>query len=1098
MQGRQKMGLRFSFDIGTNSIGFAAWSTGQDPNGIFGDKDAPQAILKSGVRIFSDGRNPKDGESLAVMRRVPKGARTRRDRFVARKKALIAKLGESGLFPADRQAQLLLQAVDPYDLRAAGLDRQLTLHEFGRILFHLNQRRGFQSNRKADRKTKNAESGKIALASKALAETLKEVGARSFGEWLWKRHNVKDEMGKPAPIPVRIRMDGKGATALYEFYPTRQMLKDEFDLLWESQAKYHPETLTESLRQTLRDAIIFYQRDLKPPKVGNCTFVEGEPRIPKCLASVEARELYERLNHLRLSTGPRTPDRPLAANERDALASALLFEPKLTMTKLRKALKLPGHVKINFEETGEKEIRGAATSARLAKESHFGRRWRMMDFAQRDEVISLLLEAVDADELAETLQEHYQLTEAAARECAGAPLADGYSRLGATANNAILDELINGTDERGYVIPYSEAVRRAGWHHSDERDGEILDALPYYGQVLQRHIIPGTMDKDDRGDQPKYWGRIANPTVHIGLGQLRRLVNLLIKEFGHPDQIVVELARELKQNKEQKERTIKENRQNRDANERRSARIAEVAAALGDHPETMDTGENRAKLKLYEEQAQANGGIALCPFSLRPMQLTELFSDKVEFEHLLPMSRSFDGSSANKVVCFRVMNRVKRGKTPFEAFGGEGNWPDIAANAARLPPNKRWRFEPDAWEKFEQGSLGKLDERTRSAMGIDSGFLARQLNETKYLSRIAKAYLGKICDPDQIYVTPGTLTGMLRGKWGLNGVLGNEAAKNRSDQRHHALDAIVIGAMTRAFLNAMARQAGQAEAQDFDRALGDVPKPFEHFRDAVKASLDKIVVSVKPEHGTGGALHEDTAYGFVRNSKEAAIIGNLVRRKAAADLTPSEADSVRDEHLRKLLQAEIAPLRDAKGKLTKGREKDYAAALQAFARAHNLRRLRIGKEDKSVVPINDRKTGLPYKAVVPGENHHMDIVQMRDGTWQGFAATVFEVNQRDYRPKWERAKLGGKLVMRLHKGDMVELEDKDGVRKIKRVVRLAPSNNRIYLADHKEGNPSDSRSADPDDAFEWDLAGIGKLKERQCAAVIVDEIGRVRPRRSNV
>ena len=365
-------------------------------------------------------------------------------------------------------------------------------------------------------------------------------------------------------------------------------------------------------------------------------------------------------------------------------------------------------------------------------------------------------------------------------------------------------------------MTYAEAVLRAGqdreppWHHSDERDGEIFARLPYYGQVLQRHVLPGSMEDKDRDDDAAFWGRIMNPTVHIGLNQLRRVVNALIARFGAPDQIVVELARELKQNAEQKEREQKRNRENRDANDKRAPKLAELGVP--------DTGENRARLKLYEEQQRAGDGVALCPFSGRPIGIAQVFTSEIEIEHILPRSRTLDDSAANKVLCFREMNRIKRGKSPFEAFGDKPEWEDIVGRAEKLPNNKRWRFKPDAMKKFEE----------------EGGFLARQLNETKYLSRLAKAYLGKICDPDQVYVTPGTLTGLLRGKWGLNGLLGDENRKNRTDHRHHAIDAIVIGAMTRGLLNSLAREAGRAEQSQFDAVLGKIPWPFDNFREVVR------------------------------------------------------------------------------------------------------------------------------------------------------------------------------------------------------------------------------------------------------------------------
>jgi len=144
------MGTRFAFDLGTNSLGFAVWRTGLDPNGVFGEH-APRELLWSGVRLFKDGRNPKDQQSLATMRRIPKQARKRRDRFVLRRADLIAALIEAGLMPSDTSERKALEALDPYALRAAALDRALKPHEIGRAIFHLNQRRGFKSNRKTDK-----------------------------------------------------------------------------------------------------------------------------------------------------------------------------------------------------------------------------------------------------------------------------------------------------------------------------------------------------------------------------------------------------------------------------------------------------------------------------------------------------------------------------------------------------------------------------------------------------------------------------------------------------------------------------------------------------------------------------------------------------------------------------------------------------------------------------------------------------------------------------------------------------------------------------------------------------------------------------------
>lgn len=1069
------MPIRYAFDMGTNSIGWAVWRTGPDPEGVFGD-NAPRDLMGAGVRLFKDGRNPKDGASLAEMRRGPRQSRKRRDRFVLRRADLLALLSQHGLMPLTVDERRQVAETDPYQLRAKGLDEALTLFEFGRVLFHLNQRRGFRSNRKTDKADKDK--GKIAEATARLAAMLEEQKCRTFGEFLWNRH--KGELGdpkrprSPGRLPVRIRLDGQGAKALYQYYPTRELIRHEFDLLWAKQQELHPAELPESLRDAVAN-VIFRQRDLKPPVVGRCTFVPEEFRLPKALPSVQAREVYERLGHLRImgSSG----ERALLPEQRDALASELLNKDKLTFGQIRKALKLGGDTTINFEEAGEKDLRGIATNRMLQKVDHYGPAWRALPVEKKDAFVQKLLDEADEEKLVARLRNEDGLSPEQAKACASIPLPEGYSRIGPTANAAILEALITERDEKGFVITYAEAVKRAGkktglaWHHSDERDGEIFDRLPYYGKILQRHVLPGTMDPDHKKDEAKFWGRITNPTVHIGLNQLRTVINDLIPAFGAPDEVVMELARELKQSAKEREKKQLENRKNREENEKRAKKLEEL--------KIPDTGENRARLRLYEEQVQKGSGVVLCPFSGKSIGPTKLFSSEIEIEHLLPRSRTLDDSNANKVLCYREMNRIKRGKTPWEAFHDTPEWPAIWERAQGLPFYKRWRFEEGAIKRF---------------MG-DRDFLERQLNETKYLSRLAKVYVGKVCNPDKVYVTPGTLTGLLRGKWGLNGLLSDDNRKNRDDHRHHAVDAVVIGCMTRGLINRLARESERAERTEFDNILGDVPKPFAEFRDAVRTAIDPLIVSYKPEHGKKGALHEDTAYGLVTDEKEAAVIGNLIRRKPLADLTPGEVETIRDPELRKALKDATAEFLDGKGKV-----KDvngFKAALAKFGAEKNIRRVRTGKTDASVVIVKDRRDGTPYKALTPGENHHLDVVQLRDGSWKGFAASVFEVNQKGWRPQWERDKIGGKLVMRLHKGDLVEVDDTDGVRRIKLVVRLEPSAGRVRLVPHNEGGKLDERHNDPDDSFRWDLASISGLKSRNCVAVRIDAVGRKQLMKSN-
>ncbi|MEQ8177865.1 MAG: hypothetical protein RIA10_05965, partial [Amphiplicatus sp.] len=251
---------RIALDMGETSIGWAVFElAGSDIGSL-----KPLRLVDLGVQLFSNGRDPKTGDPLAAARREPKAMRRRRDRTLQRRAYLLSLLESSELLPPAGPDRDQVMALDPYKLRARGVSEMLTLHEFGRALFHLNQRRGFKSNRKTD--PEEGEEGKIASASERLREELAEKGLRTLGQFLAARQSADKVRDRQA---VRIRLNGKGAQAYYDFYPMRAMVEEEFDILWGEQSKHHP-ALTEELRDKIRAALLF-QRPLKDPPVGRCS-----------------------------------------------------------------------------------------------------------------------------------------------------------------------------------------------------------------------------------------------------------------------------------------------------------------------------------------------------------------------------------------------------------------------------------------------------------------------------------------------------------------------------------------------------------------------------------------------------------------------------------------------------------------------------------------------------------------------------------------------------------------------------------------------------------------------------------------------------------
>ena len=166
---------------------------------------------------------------------------------------------------------------------------------------------------------------------------------------------------------------------------------------------------------------------------------------------------------------------------------------------------------------------------------------------------------------------------------------------------------------------------------------------------------------DPRDTNDKRWGRFPNPTVHIGLGQLRRVVNALIAEHGPPTEIAVEMTRAFKLSPKKLAEVEKEQAENQKKNEKRADQIRKLGQAVN--------ARNLLKLRLWEEQNPYDPLDRRCPYTGEVIGIERLLSDEMDIDHLIPFADSWDDSAANKVVCMRFANRDKGKRTPFEAFG---------------------------------------------------------------------------------------------------------------------------------------------------------------------------------------------------------------------------------------------------------------------------------------------------------------------------------------------------------------------------------------------------------------------------------------------
>ncbi len=1006
---------RLALDMGTNSLGWAAFA--------LGSAGEVESLMESGVRIFSDGREPssKDrvGESLAVERRLARGARRNRDRRQKRKHQLIKRLIHLGLMPANIAERKSLENLDPYELRAAAVEYPLSAHKLGRTLFHIGQRRGFLSNRKSD--GDDEESGKI---KPKISELRTKLGGQTLGQWL----NDRLKSGKS------IRFRGEDG----DLYADRAMYKQEFDAIRAIQEAHHSLSPTDwnDLRNGNKSQGfdgIFFQRKLKPVERGRCEFFIEEYRAHKDLPIAHEFRILQEVGNLQYYDGQEKYH--LSDEQRTILIDHLNTQKTMSFGAVRKlknpdgSFVFPRSCLFNLEKGPRDKLNGNATTVDMRKDKMLGPVWNSLSADDQNDMIEMLHEAHDDEQLVTDLMESFPLNQDQAKAVSKFKLISATTRLSRKFMMRCAAIM------RENNIGYDEAVREVYddngeyFHHSRYAVDQILDRLPYYGSVLQGSVIgakPADFDAEENPEQ--HYGRINNPTVHVALNQLRKLINRLSERFGPPGEIHVELVRDLKKTAKARDDIAKQNKQYAKANDRRADLFRDVCD--GQNPSGLDL----KKIRLWEELG-ADQFTRHCPFSGKVISAAMLFNGEAEIEHILPFSRTLDNGTANLTVAIRQANRLKGNRTPYEAFSGDHYadqgmvWADIAERAKGLPKNKRWRYDADAMDRFEK----------------DGGFIARQLTDNAYISKITKRYLSHICDQNKIATIPGGLTAMMRGKWHLNSLLGDHNFKERNDHRHHAIDAFVVGLTDRGMLKRVSdlTKRGADLREHID--LPDITA----LRNQLKDKLAKMIISFKPDHGTNGKMYKETAYGIVKPEKQDPDLKgySLVTRKKITSLTDKEIGAIRNHGWRSLIEQHVYEAKAVGVKLDK--------ALADFGKEHNIKTIRILVSNQSATAI----PSAPYKAYAPDSYVCVDIWQLPKGKpgkwkkgeveWKG--AFWSYADCKGATPDKNKGKIdekpihpAAKFITRLFKNDMVELEE-DGEVKIMRVGGFSTTDNKIDL-----------------------------------------------------
>lgn len=1045
------MSYILGLDLGETSLGIA----------VLNEKEGePISIDSMGVRIFPDGRENDGKTPLAVKRRIARGIRRNLDRRLKRKEKLIEFLIENNLISQNKEERLNLKKLNPYELRTKGLDEKLSLNELSRVLIHINQRRGFLNNRKSDKQQKDSSDMKVAM--KETIEKIKNNGCKTLGEYLYflQKQNSHSLL-RVRPEEVKEEKIIKEKSKLinvtkYNYFPSRELYFNETKLILDKQSEFYPQLnniiFDKDLKKeiSIKDKIvdiIFYQRKLRPQEVGKCQFEDGEYRCPKASPLFQEFRILCNLVNLDLIN-----EFHLTEDGKKEIKNMLMSQKEVKFSAMRKKLNIGANILFNLESDERENLEGDVTSYELSKKDNFGKLWKEINEDKKEEIVDKILNEESDEKLTKYLKDNFNyLSEEQINNITNINLPDGYASLSLKAIRKIIIHLREGKR-------YDEACEIVYGSHSFKNNNLNLDKLPYYGEILKTHVIGGTTDKNDKDNPEKYFGKITNPTVHIGLNQLKYCVNKIIEEKGKPEYIVIELARDLKLNKKQKSRIKTE----QDQNIKDNKRINEELKNLG----LAQNYDNRMLYKIWERLA-INPNERRCPFCGTPISISNLFSPNFHIEHLLPFSKTYDDSINNKVIACSSCNSEKRDRSPFEAWGHDKDkYNEIMARVEFLPKKVQWRFEKNAMEKFND----------------ENKILARMLSDTQYLSKVACEYLSCLYPNDNkkhIRTIPGQLTEKLRYHWGLNKLIsGDDDIKDRTDHRHHAIDAFVVACTNQSTMNKISKASGRRYITKTDRLIENLEPPFDNFNlQNIQRVVDNVIISYKEDHkwlkqakaknGTIAQLHNDTYYGLIEDIDRQK--GVFATRKPFIDLDKDlimknpEKDNkyIADNKIRKDLQELVKDVSDKQEvkKIIESYSKTAMARKDGTPIVIKTIRIHEVKPYKSLMSVKDKKTDKPYKYAETNGNYCAEIYIPNRGKnkdkWCVEIISNFNANahKKDFVPNWRKEEPEAKLIMRLFINDMIEIEINDN-NKDSAIKKLIPftRNNKVIVKVKKMSN----------------------------------------------
>ena len=840
--------IMFGIDVGIASCGWAVVDTKHN------------AILAMGSRCFEAPEDPQKKTLYNAERRIKRGMRRTTSRRSGRINSVRQVIKAAGLVenPTPKYFQdLRKDAPDPWEVRARAVTESVTREEAAAALIHIAKHRGFKSNSKRDAADSE---GKVVL--NAISEWDKKLDGRTYGKVIY------DEFA-----------DGRkrNRQGNYQFTPSREHTHQEAQTIIATQRELGAPWATEAFEeQFLNNA--FLQRALKSSEglVGKCPFEPEEKRAARFSYSFELfRFLQTLINRCRIST----PDgeRALTDDELRRAVNGFGQQKGLTYTRLRTLIGLSDDCRfVSVPDDDPAKLRKDVTGNSNGTSPGSNALYKALGKSQWQQLVKTpsILDAIAAiitfnespDEIRKRLDDLAIETETVDKlmenvEAGKFATFKGTGNISAKAAQNLIPELLRGKT-------YDIACDEAGYNHTEGLDTSIRD--------------------------------IKNPVVQRALTQSIKQVEVLVRCYGRPSKIFVELMREVGKSADERgaiERGLNRRTSERDKNRKEFLDCVGITSCSSDD------------VQMYELLKEQNFRCPYCDTYLRP---DAIVTSNVQVDHIYPRSRSHEDGFVNKVATCISCNQRKRNRTPWEWIGENDTawWDEFSARVKGLTckTEKKRRMQSKSFKDRELDFI----ERNKVDTAYTSRALLRELRKLYPESYSGGANLKG--GHRHVFPRPGQLTAMLRYAW-----LGKRYKKNRDDDRHHAMDALIVALVDEGLLQRLTKAYQNLETLGKQhKTTPNVEPPWDNFaEDAVAAYNAEWLVCRTENRRARGALHEET----IRSSR---IDDNgkqiFYERKPIENITNADVARIPDPVLRNRVQKWVYngkpdgdPPRSAKG-----------------------------------------------------------------------------------------------------------------------------------------------------------------------------------------